>query len=193
MGDAKAVEEEAVAEDFGLGLGVGAFPVGEGIGDGSGVAPDFGPAFEARAASGPLLVFRLELLALRALAAVARSAEFLLTAEFLFAETFLLAVVGEILRLFALAFLFDSGGFKRGNSRPLLVAAEEFPPGTVNTTSIRFPKRDDGAVAAALGLYVGKTAPANHLGAWYVGGRNLDIETVAAPISLIITQRLIRT
>ena len=42
------------------------------------------------------------------------------------------------------------------------------------------------SVSSSVGMLFGSIAG-------YFGGRNLDIETVAAPISLIITQRLIGT
>ena len=54
-------------------------------------------------------------------------------------------------------------------------------------------KRHNRAVTAALCLYVGETPAAKGVGAWYVGGRNPDIETIAAPVSLIVIQRLVRT
>ena len=49
-------------------------------------------------------------------------------------------------------------------------------------------KRHNRAVTVALCLYVGETPAANGVGAWYVGGRNLDVETIAAPIGLIVIQ-----
>ena len=59
--------------------------------------------------------------------------------------------------------------------------------------SRRESKRNYRAVAAALHLYIGKTSTAKGFGAWYVGGGNLDIKTIAATISLVIIQRLVRT
>jgi len=49
-------------------------------------------------------------------------------------------------------------------------------------------KRHHCAVTVALCLYVAETPAANGVGAWYVGGRNLDIETIAAPVGLIVIQ-----
>jgi hypothetical protein len=49
-------------------------------------------------------------------------------------------------------------------------------------------KRKDRAVATALRLYVGKTTTADCFGAGHVGGWNLDIESIATTISLIIVQ-----
>jgi len=49
-------------------------------------------------------------------------------------------------------------------------------------------KREESAVAAALRLYVGKTATADCLGAGHIGGGNLDIESIATTISLIVIQ-----
>jgi hypothetical protein len=52
-------------------------------------------------------------------------------------------------------------------------------------------KRNDSAITAALRSYIGKTAAANCVGAWHIGGRNFDVETIAATISLIVVQGLI--
>jgi hypothetical protein len=62
----------------------------------------------------------------------------------------------------------------------------------VSARSGREPKRNHGAVANALDLDVGKTPATKGFRAWYVGGRNLDIETVAATISLVVIQGLVR-
>jgi hypothetical protein len=62
----------------------------------------------------------------------------------------------------------------------------------VSARSWRKPKRDHSAVAAALHLYVGKTSAAKGFGAWHLAGRNLEIETIAAKISLVIIQGLVR-
>jgi hypothetical protein len=51
------------------------------MGDGSGVAAGFDPEFVARAVAGPVLLPKLELPALRAVAEAALPAEFLLAAE----------------------------------------------------------------------------------------------------------------
>jgi hypothetical protein len=52
-------------------------------------------------------------------------------------------------------------------------------------------KRNDSAIAAALRFYIGKTAAANCVGARDLGGRNFDVETIAATICLIVVQRLV--
>jgi hypothetical protein len=54
-------------------------------------------------------------------------------------------------------------------------------------------KGNHRAVTYALNLHVAKTAPAKGIGARDVGGRDLDIETIAAPVSFVIIQRLIGT
>ncbi|MDX6577890.1 MAG: hypothetical protein QOE96_3843 [Blastocatellia bacterium] len=54
-------------------------------------------------------------------------------------------------------------------------------------------KGNHRAVTYALNLHVAKTAPAKGVGARDVGGRDLDIETIAAPVSFVIIQRLIGT
>ena len=57
--------------------------------------------------------------------------------------------------------------------------------------SRRESKRNHSAVAAALHLYIGKTAAAKRFSAGYFGRGNFDIETIAATISLVIIQRLV--
>lgn len=74
MGDAKA---EVAEVDFGV--GVGAFAVGEGIGDGNGVATVLGPAFEANVLGVRVLPATFEFAALPA--DFDRSAEFLFAIE----------------------------------------------------------------------------------------------------------------
>jgi len=52
-------------------------------------------------------------------------------------------------------------------------------------------ERNHGAVAAVLHFYIGKTMAANCFGARNIGYGNLDIESIAAAIRFVITQRLI--
>ena len=74
MGDANTL-----AEDFCAGVGVGfeAFTLGEGIGDGSGVATGFGFELAARAEPGPVLLAKFEFAGLRAGGEADRAAAFL--------------------------------------------------------------------------------------------------------------------
>lgn len=120
-------------------MGVGIFAVGEGRGDGRGVATALDPEFEAKVVAGAVLPVELELPPLRALDELDRSAEFLLAND---------EGGVEALRLLAFAFRFESGPLTdRGRSRPALDALEELPPATVNTTSSRFERCSTRAVA----------------------------------------------
>ena len=97
----------------------------------------------------PVLLPKLELPPVRAVAEEALIAEFLLlAAEFLLPAEFLLAGDGEVFRLFAFEFRFEPAlVLGRGTSRPAFDAIEAPPPGTVNTTSSRFERCSTRAVA----------------------------------------------
>jgi hypothetical protein len=67
--------------DFWAGVGVVAFAVGEGIGDGNGVAAAFAAELAFVAEAGPGLLARFELAALRAANEFDRSAAFLFASD----------------------------------------------------------------------------------------------------------------
>src|SRR5581483_5408078 len=54
-------------------------------------------------------------------------------------------------------------------------------------------ERKNGAVAGALGFHVGEASATDGFGARNISGRNLYIESIAAPIRFIVVERLIRT
>jgi len=119
-------DDRALAGIFGVGVCAGVFTVGEGFGDGSGVATGFDPEFEVRAEAGPVLLARFEL-TLRDVAADDRSA------------AFLLADAGGTLGPLAFEFRFEFPLLiGRGTSRLAFDPIAELPPATVNTTSSRF-------------------------------------------------------
>jgi len=145
VGDANAVEE-----NFWAGVGVG-LALKDRIGDGRGVATGFEFELAARAGVGPPLPAKLELPALRAVAELDRSAEFLLALagamgrlpafEFRFNAAPLFADSGATLRLLTFEILFvPAPAVDRGVSRPVFAAIEELAPATVNTTSSRLPR-----------------------------------------------------
>src|SRR5207302_1852154 len=55
------------------------------------------------------------------------------------------------------------------------------------------PERKNRAVARSLCFDIGKTTAADGFSAWHVSRGNLYVETIAAPISFIVVERLIGT
>ena len=114
-----------------------------------GVAPGFDAEFSGDAARALFLLAALDLLELDAVEGDALR----VVAAFDRSRTFLLVAAGEVFRLLALAFLFDSGTVTgREISPDEFDATDGRPPGTVKTISSLFARCSQCAVAPGSSL-----------------------------------------